>query len=92
MFQNGTERRVIPVVITDRAPNLRTRRHRVEMWGARSTDGEWLFQRLEEPGTPWHALHGPSGYWNLYSSLKRARSCARRDLGYTIIRSIIHLL
>ena len=30
-----------------------------ECWGAVTTDGEWGFERIEEPGTPWIVVHHP---------------------------------
>ncbi|HEX4622308.1 MAG TPA: hypothetical protein VH208_12140, partial [Myxococcaceae bacterium] len=31
-----------------------------ECWGARTADGVWSFERVEEPGTPWLIYHLPS--------------------------------
>jgi hypothetical protein len=28
-----------------------------ECWAAKTTDGVWLFERLEIPGTPWAIIH-----------------------------------
>jgi hypothetical protein len=32
---------------------------RRECWEATTTDGEWAFERIEEPGTPWIVVHHP---------------------------------
>lgn len=37
-----------------RRPNQRGHHETAE---ARSTDGEWAYERGEEPGTPWHIHH-----------------------------------
>ncbi len=44
---------------TLRYRNLRS--GRPEIWEATSADGQWCYAREEEPGTPWHVLHIPSG-------------------------------
>lgn len=37
--------------------NGRTRR---ECWEAETTDGVWLFLRVEDTGAPWRLIHQPS--------------------------------
>jgi hypothetical protein len=31
-----------------------------QLWESQTTDGEWDFERSDEPGTPWLAYHRPS--------------------------------
>lgn len=38
-----------------------TRRGRLEITEARTTDGDWGFEHGEEAGTPWHIHHYPTG-------------------------------
>lgn len=33
---------------------------RPECWGARTADGIWVFDREDEPGTPWTVTHLPT--------------------------------
>lgn len=45
-----------------------------ECWGARTEDGVWTFERLDEPGTPWAIIHTATRIdvdWT--TSLKRCR-------------------
>jgi len=57
--------------ITDRATHLRS--GRVQIWGARSRDGVWTYERTEERGTPWVITHTPTGKSTYASSLPSAR-------------------
>lgn len=40
---------------TVRRPAFRT--GRLETWEAKSADGMWTFERLDDEGTPWIAMH-----------------------------------
>jgi hypothetical protein len=52
-------------IVKDFGTTLRTRGYatgtalRRECWGATTTDGEWGFERIEEPGTPWIVVRHP---------------------------------
>jgi hypothetical protein len=60
-----------PVDITDRAPHIRS--GRVQVWGAKSRDGVWTYERTEEAGTPWVITHVSTGKSTYASSLPGAR-------------------
>lgn len=57
-------------------------RTRNECWEARSTDGTWGFERIEDVGTSWRVTHLPSGYTcdTPYHSLTSARRAVQRGL------------
>lgn len=62
-----------------RHPNRATQQ--TEQWGARSADGVFDFERLEDNGTTWRVTHLPSvtpdrpqGRWVLATSLPKARA------------------
>jgi hypothetical protein len=67
-------RRVLtPVTVTKRFPSFRS--GRVEDWQAVSCDDVWRYDRLEVAGTPWMAVHLPSGTeGDRYASLPAARA------------------
>lgn len=44
-----------PIEKTSMFPAFRSGRR--ECWSARTTDGVWLFERLEVAGTPWSVTH-----------------------------------
>jgi hypothetical protein len=49
---------LVPIRVTRRFPTFHS--GRVETWGAETLDGEWYFERFEEPGTPWGVYHRAS--------------------------------
>jgi len=49
---------LVPIRVTSRYPTFRS--GRVETWSAETLDGEWYFERFEEPGTPWGVYHRAS--------------------------------
>lgn len=58
---------------------------RRECWEATTTDGEWAFERIEEPGTPWVVSHFPrteqaetATTW--FGTLKAARQAVERGI------------
>jgi hypothetical protein len=58
---------------------------RRECWEATTADGEWAFERIEEPGTPWIVVHHPrtpqaetATSW--FSTLKSARQAVERGI------------
>jgi hypothetical protein len=58
---------------------------RRECWGAVTVDGQWGFERIEEPGTPWTVVHYPrtanaetATCW--FGTLKAARQAVERGL------------
>jgi hypothetical protein len=76
-------------IIKDFATTLRTRGYatgtalRRECWGAVTADGEWGFERIEEPGTPWIVVHHPrtpqaETVWGMFGTLKAARIAVQR--------------
>jgi hypothetical protein len=67
-------RRVLtPVTITSRYPSFRA--GRMENWSAVSADGTWKYERLEISGTPWEAVHVPTGITtDWYGTLTAARA------------------
>lgn len=72
------------IIITRTAGRLSTTRPgtRVsdrEIWEARSIDGTWTYERLEEEGTPWLVLHTPTGYMDYFASLSKARRWTASD-------------
>jgi len=75
MTATGTRRprrTLTPVSITRRYPAFRS--GRVENWAAESTDGIWRYERMEIAGTPWVAVHIPTGTeGNWYGTLTAAR-------------------
>jgi hypothetical protein len=73
-----------PRTALDRDATVR-RPHRVsqqtERWNARSADGLWDYERLEDSGTTWRCTYRPSitpdlpgGRWFLAPSLPKARA------------------
>lgn len=85
---------MIPVEVKDRASRMYAdgRRGRVEMWSARSRDGVWSFERVEEPGTPWLVFHRDvQGWYGSFGSLSKARAGAERQLGFDIALAIARL-
>ena len=58
---------------------------RRECWEATTTDGEWAFERIEEPGTPWIVVHHPrtpqaETVSAQFGTLKAARQAVERGL------------
>lgn len=58
---------------------------RRECWEATTVDGEWAFERIEEPGTPWIVVHHPrtpqaETASTLFGTLKSARQAVERGL------------
>lgn len=56
---------------------------RRECWEAITTDGEWAFERIEEPGTPWIVVHHPrtpqaETVGAMFGTLKAARQAVER--------------
>ena len=58
---------------------------RRETWEAETVDGEWAFERIEEPGTPWIVAHWPktdrtetATTW--FGTLKAARQAVERGI------------
>jgi hypothetical protein len=51
-------RTLTPATVTARYPAFRS--GRVENWAARSDDGTWAYERLEQAGTPWEVTHLPT--------------------------------
>lgn len=65
-------RPMTPVIITSRHPALST--GRTEIWSAVSADGAWIYNRIEETGTPWAVEHLPTSTdCGLFPSLPKAR-------------------
>lgn len=60
---------------------------RAECWGAETTDGVWVFDREESPGTPWIITHKASSTAvGLTGNLRACRAYvagghAQKDLG-----------
>jgi hypothetical protein len=74
-------------VITEHATTLRAngRPLRRETWGAVTVDGEWGFERIEEPGTPWIVVHHPrtahaETVSASFGTLKAARQAVERGI------------
>lgn len=64
--------RLTPVTVTARYRSPRT--GRMEIWGARSEDGTYAYQRIEDTGTDWTVEHVPTATdCGLWSSLPNAR-------------------
>lgn len=58
---------------------------RRECWEATTTDGEWAFERIEEPGTPWIVVHHPrtedaETAFCTFGTLKAARQAVERGI------------
>ncbi len=71
-------RPMIPIRVTEVLRNLRSGKE--ETWAAESTDHVWAFQRTEEPGTPWWAVHRSTGLEATFGTLSDARRSAAGDL------------
>ena len=68
-----TRRELTPADVTKELPAFRS--GRLEAWQAASRDGIWRYDRLEIAGTPWVAVHLPSGTeGNWYGTLTAARA------------------
>lgn len=67
---------------------------RKECWEARTTDGRWLIERVEEPGTPWHVYQLVGGaavrFANSFSTLRKARISIASG-GCEVIQHFRHL-
>jgi hypothetical protein len=62
-----------PADVTKRFPSFRT--GRLEDWQAVTRDGVWRLDRLEISGTPWMAVHLPTGTeGDWYGSKDKARA------------------
>jgi hypothetical protein len=73
MTATKTRRELTPADVTKRFPAFRS--GRLEAWQAASRDGIWRYDRLEIAGTPWVAVHLPSGTeGNWYGTLGAARA------------------
>jgi hypothetical protein len=58
---------------------------RRECWEAVTAEGEWAFERIEEPGTPWIVVHHPrtpeaETVTTWFGTLKAARIAVERGL------------
>ena len=83
-------RTLTPVTITARFPSFRT--GRLETWSAKSQDGVWTYERIEDTGSPWEATHVPTGIaTDWYGTLSAARAatadgsalaCVERQLAH----------
>lgn len=87
---------MIPVTITSRAQRAiggdlgNLTKHR-EAWQAVSKDGLWVFERLEERGTPWLVTFRLCPEWHaMFTSLTRARQGAVRQFGFDLSLALIH--
>ena len=66
-------RELTPADVTARFPSFRT--GRLEAWSAKSRDGVWAYERIEDTGTLWDAIHLPTGLsGGLYGTLSAARA------------------
>ena len=68
-----TRRDLTPADVTKRFRSFRA--GRLEAWQAASRDGTWRYDRIEIAGTPWIAVHLPTGTegpW--YGTLTAARA------------------
>ncbi len=51
-----------------------------QLWAAKSVDGRWSYQRLEDVGTPWIVLDADGADWAWFGTLASARrATARHD-------------
>jgi hypothetical protein len=73
------------MVALDRTTEVRYRnfgRPGTQLWGVRSADGQWYFERLEQSGTPWVVMHSLTlrevGGW--YGTLRAARIGLQAEL------------
>ena len=79
---------VLRPIVKDYATTLRLSNGqplRRECWGATTTDGEWGFERIEEPGTPWIVVRFPrtpqaETVVTQFGTLKAAREAVERGL------------
>jgi len=61
MTKAATSLALAPVEATRFLPRRTRSGHtRPEVWGAKTTDGTWAFDREDEPGTPWTVTHLPT--------------------------------
>ena len=69
----GPRRTLTPVDITARFPSFNS--GRLENWAARSRDGVWKYERIEDIGPPWTVIHVPTGTeGGYYGTLTAARA------------------
>jgi hypothetical protein len=65
---------LVPITNKRMLRTIRGTRTRAECWGAETTDGVWVFERIEDDGTPWLVVHRESGETVLWcSSLRNCR-------------------
>lgn len=78
-------RRLIPIDPPGQAPTRIDQESgvtRLETWQARSRDGLWLFERIDDVGTPWRVTYLPTGQTRDWlTSLNDARHLAATVLG-----------
>lgn len=84
---------MIPVTITDRAKRILKSGDTTkasEIWGARSHDGKWIFERLDAPSTPWMVTNVDVPGWSAeFGSLSKARAGAEAQLGLDLAAGLI---
>jgi hypothetical protein len=86
--QASTMTTVLRSIVKSYATTLRVRTGqplRRECWEAVTIDGEWAFERIEEPGTPWIVVHHPrtpeaETAHASFGTLRAARSAVERGL------------
>jgi hypothetical protein len=85
-----SRRTLTPVTITARYPSFNGRR--LENWAAESRDGAWLFERIEDIGTPWATIcREPKMEVGLHGTLNAAREfVASGEAGKALERLLAH--
>lgn len=77
-----------PADVTQRFPPFRG--GRAQAWQAASRDGTWRYDRLEISGTPWVAVHlptGTEGSW--YGTLTAARAATADGTALAYIERLL---
>jgi hypothetical protein len=83
-----------PIEVTTSYPRLNPRTgarasRGFEIWSARSVDGQWTYERSEEPGTPWIVRHLSTGHEEFFASLPKARHWTASDRALSDIRRVM---
>ena len=80
-------RDLTPVDITARYPSFRS--GQLQSWSAKSRDGVWDYERMEDVGTLWDVTHLPTGLpAGFYGTLGAAREATANGSALAYVETI----
>ena len=81
-------RELTPADVTARFPSFRS--GRLENWAAKSRDGVWDYERMEDTGTLWDVTHRPSGLSAAYyGTLTAAREATANGSALACVERLL---